>query len=505
MAFPDQDTPGSRLLPGHNRILILYVDDETDLLTLGKLFLERSGEFRVDTMESAREALNSSRIHLYDAIISDYQMPGMDGIIFLKAVREQWGDIPFILFTGRGREEIVIEAINNGADFYIQKGGEPQTLFAELAHKIMQAVRRKQAEQELRRSKERYRCVVNDQTEMIERFTPDGSITFVNEAFRLFNTPDLGLDEIEGKNIHDIMQNGKNFINDELLSSLNLESPTREVETEVITGDKKKYWQLWTVRSLFDEKGNLVEYQLVGRDITRRKEVELALQKSKEKLNLLSEITRHDILNQLNILYALCDFCEMTRNGTPSPIQCIDDIRKCVNIIHQSISFTRDYQMLGNNAPVWQNIEKISRVSAIDNLPGQIVLSIHTGMYEIFADPMLMLVFYNLYDNAKKYGEKISAISVSFKEEHDYGVLVIEDNGTGIPPEMKEEIFQKGVGKNTGFGLFLAREILSITDATIQERGVFGQGARFEIIVPPGMWRKGEAKGIMEKNFPSET
>ncbi|NLD99668.1 MAG: response regulator, partial [Fibrobacter sp.] len=106
-----------------NQISFLYVDDEEELLTIAKLFLERTGEFRVDIAKSAQEVLQSGSLQSYDAIISDYQMPGMNGIEFLKAVRDQDKDIPFILFTGKGREEVVIEAINNGADFYLQKGG----------------------------------------------------------------------------------------------------------------------------------------------------------------------------------------------------------------------------------------------------------------------------------------------------------------------------------------------------------------------------------------------
>ena len=146
-------------LPIHNRISLLYVDDEKDLLLIGKHFLERSGEFIVDTTTSAHEALTSSQVQLYDAIISDYQMPGMDGIGFLKTVREKYGDTPFILFTGRGREEVVIEAINNGSDFYVQKGGDPVSQFAELAHKIKQAVKRKNTDISLRESEEKFRVL----------------------------------------------------------------------------------------------------------------------------------------------------------------------------------------------------------------------------------------------------------------------------------------------------------------------------------------------------------
>jgi len=124
---------------------VLYVDDEPGLLEIGKLFLEKEGEFAVDTLTSAREALDQLNTERYDAIISDYQMPEMDGITFLKQLKASGDATPFIIFTGRGREEVVIEALNEGADFYIQKGGEPKAQFVELANKIRYAVSRRRS------------------------------------------------------------------------------------------------------------------------------------------------------------------------------------------------------------------------------------------------------------------------------------------------------------------------------------------------------------------------
>jgi len=95
-------------------------------------------------------------------------MPEMDGIAFLKKVRTSGNTIPFILFTGKGREEVVIDAINSGVDFYLQKGGDPTAQFAELAHKIRQAVRRKQAERSLYESERRLADIID--------FLPDAMV-----------------------------------------------------------------------------------------------------------------------------------------------------------------------------------------------------------------------------------------------------------------------------------------------------------------------------------------
>jgi DNA-binding response OmpR family regulator len=126
-------------------ISILYVDDDHMLLDIGKLFLEKSGTIHVDIIDSAPQALKKIRMTKYDAIISDYQMPVMDGIQFLKAVRSEHPKLPFIIFTGKGREEVVIEALNNGADHYLQKGGDSKAQFAELIHNIKRSVERKRA------------------------------------------------------------------------------------------------------------------------------------------------------------------------------------------------------------------------------------------------------------------------------------------------------------------------------------------------------------------------
>ena len=132
-----------------NMMNVLYADDERGMLDVGKEFLEMSGKLNVETALSATEALHKMDRHRFDAIVSDYQMPVMDGLEFLRSVRNRDKQIPFILFTGRGREDVVIEACNSGVSCYLQKGGDVAPMFAELENRIEQAVCRRSSEQAL--------------------------------------------------------------------------------------------------------------------------------------------------------------------------------------------------------------------------------------------------------------------------------------------------------------------------------------------------------------------
>ncbi len=399
-----------------------------------KFFSRKTRDLKYQLAVSAVEGLILLKTGNFDVIVSDYQMPEMDGIVFLKSVRKEHGDIPFILFTGKGREDVAIEAINNGADFYLQKGGDPKSQFVELVHKIKVAVDKKRTENQLDESKQRmadiinflpdatfaidlegrviawnraieemtgiqssdilgmgnyahavpfygerrpilldlvlngdteyekkyphitrkeqnliseifiprlyngngaylwfiasplydmkgrvvgaiesirditerkkvetaleaseqqYRNVVEDQNEFICRFSPNGTHVFVNDAYcRYF---ELERDEILGHRFRPMIPVEDQERVSRFFASLTPDRPVDIIEHQIIMPDGSIRWQRWSDRAIFDSYGKITEFQSVGRDITEKKEADLALQESGERYRSLSEAS-HDMI-----------------------------------------------------------------------------------------------------------------------------------------------------------------------------------------------------------------
>jgi signal transduction histidine kinase len=214
-----------------------------------------------------------------------------------------------------------------------------------------------------------------------------------------------------------------------------------------------------------------------------------AFETANKKLNILSNITRHDIFNQLTVLIGYLDLARERISDT-EVINFLEKSENAANTIGRQIAFTKDYQDIGVQAPQWQNIagyvETITSLTPLHDIR----LTVDLGTLEVYGDPMLEKVFGNLVDNSLRHGEHVSVIRFSYKKSHNNELCIVyEDNGTGVSEEDKERIFQKGFGKHTGFGLFLSREILGITGLSIKENGIPGKGARFEITVPEGEFR----------------
>jgi PAS domain S-box-containing protein len=214
------------------------------------------------------------------------------------------------------------------------------------------------------------------------------------------------------------------------------------------------------------------------RDITEQKRAERTIAETTKKIGLLSSITRHDVANQVSILKG---FAKIALMNKPDPVVAglLAKIDAAGSAIARQIEFTKAYQELGMHAPGWHRIRDIIAQQKTEGISLTC-----TCDAEIYADSMIEKVFFNLVDNAARHGKRVTEINVSCERGIEGIIIVVEDNGTGVLSEEKERIFERGYGKNTGFGLFLVREILALTGITIRENGIPGTGARFEISVP---------------------
>jgi PAS domain S-box-containing protein len=212
--------------------------------------------------------------------------------------------------------------------------------------------------------------------------------------------------------------------------------------------------------------------------------ISASLRLANKKLSLLSSITRHDINNQLMGLKMFLGVLE-TEQSDPTLAEYCRKATAAADRIAGMIRFTREYEEIGITAPAWQDCRTIVDTAAHEAPLGKVVVhnDLPAGM-EVYADPLVVRVFYNLLDNAVRYGQKITSIRFSVQQHDGKAVIVCDDDGVGVPADEKERIFDRGFGKNTGLGLALSREILDITGITIKENGTPGTGARFVMMVP---------------------
>jgi len=254
---------------------------------------------------------------------------------------------------------------------------------------------------------------------------------------------------------------------------------------------------------VWDPQGKFSHYEGFVEDITMRREQENEISRKTEELNristalgianrklaLLSSITRHDINNQLTALQGYLGLVTK-KPGDPSGMEYTQKALEASRRISAMIQFTGEYEHIGISVPVWLDCRTLIDTEIHQAPLGKVAVNntLPAGT-EIFGDELITRVFYNLMDNAVRYGGKITTIRFFGEERDGSYVIICEDDGVGVPADEKEQIFERGYGKNTGMGLFLAREILSITGITIRETGEPGKGARFEMVVPKGAFR----------------
>ncbi|MDD3399073.1 MAG: PAS domain S-box protein [Candidatus Methanomethylophilaceae archaeon] len=585
---------------------ILYVDDEPALLELGMTFMESQGGFTVDIADSASAGLEMIGQRSFDAIVSDYQMPEMDGLQLLKHLRAQGNDTPFIIFTGRGREEVAIEALNSGADFYLQKGGNPRAQFAELINMVRQSVQRHRSERlvqeaevnlrnivnsmgdglmvvdtegraisynkaavamagvstpedlhgiriqdfippehlpsfqsffrqacesgnteltrfravnlqgrsiwlestntrtvyegqdallivfrdisdrmelegRLRDSEEKYRSIVESQRDLICRFLPDTTISFVNQTFcRAFG---MTSQELIGRRLMDLLPAEDRLALESILKGVS--SPGDIVSNENVMQSLNGEAMVleWISSGIFDAEGRLTEYQSVGRDTSSFAKAKQSIGVAGKKMQLLCDIARQDIFSRICACRGYLELMETDDGSRPVYAERLEGmLRK----MEKDLEFTEHCEKLRDFNPQWCNIYEMVR----DNIVSGLRIQNDIKNLEVFADPMLDKALQNICTNAEQHGGNAKSMRISHRQQGDDLVIILEDDGVGVREDMKERIFQRCYERRYGYGLFLIREILSITDIGIRETGEFGQGARFELLVPKERYRK---------------
>lgn len=226
------------------------------------------------------------------------------------------------------------------------------------------------------------------------------------------------------------------------------------------------------------------------RDITERRRSEEALREASRKLNLLSSITRHDITNQLLILQGQLLLMKGMAGSPASSEAHRLKAEAAAQRISGMIHFTKEYEEIGVRAPLWQDcrnlIDKVAREVPLG--PVALLNQVPVGT-EVYADPLIAKVFYNLVDNAVRHGRGLTTIHFRAELRDGLQSIICEDDGEGISAEAREHLFERGIGKQHGMGLFLSREILAITSIEIVEKGVPGSGARFILTIPLGAYR----------------
>jgi len=269
-------------------IVVLHVDDDVEFATVATELLEdESDRLVVETAGDVETGLERVDERDFDCVVSDYEMPDRDGIAFLEAVREDHPDLPFILFTGKGSEEVASEAISAGVTDYLEKGGGVDQ-YAILANRIENAVERRRARVRQRQAERRFRAIFDDPDKLISVVDPDGRIRQINDTTMTYVDADredvigepfwetpwwADIDRSEARNLADRVADGEYV----------------EFEIERSPPGRDRYVLSGTVRPVADESGSVVAFVASARDVTEQVQRKRELRRYERMVNTMPE------------------------------------------------------------------------------------------------------------------------------------------------------------------------------------------------------------------------
>ncbi|HOJ95498.1 MAG TPA: PAS domain S-box protein [Methanospirillum sp.] len=358
----------------------------------------------------------------------------------------------------------IIEYMNEKAIF---------TAFVDISERVA-------LEQEIIRREEKFSVVFHEVPNPLMILSEDGIIHDVNYGFEQFFN--MKKDDVVSFSIHDLPFFAA--LNPDLTLPVVEQKKIQDYELTLPGGEKRFVILHYRHIRIGEEKHILVLIQ----DVDTIKRIQNAITQANNQLSILNSVTRHDILNRVMAVISYCDLLRHSITHNPE-LSWLDTIEKAGYDIQTLIEFTRQYQDLGIHPPEWQRIERIMKNRSIQTLLTGISVILPDEPYEIYADTMFEKVLYNLIENSIRHGEKVTEITLSYEKRGPDLILRYTDNGVGIPDEDKSKIFRKGFGKNTGLGLFLIREILSLTGISITEHGMYKSGVIFDMLIPAGSYR----------------
>jgi PAS domain S-box-containing protein len=366
----------------------------------------------------------------------------------------------------------------------------------------------------LQKSEERYRAIVEDQTELVCRYLPDGTITFVNEAFcRYFGKP---REELLGIDLLPFLSTDNLPLNRDLLASLTSNKPVGSLEYPIVGANGASRWLYWTDRAIFDGQGRIIEYAGVGRDTTDRKQAEEALHQAKEAAetanrakSLFLANMSHEIRTPMNAIIGMTHLAKQapTDEKRQHFLQTVQhSAESLLGILNDILDFSKMEagQLQLNSAPfdLHQLLDGI--VATMDEAANENGLKLRLALPDscptvfIGDDLRLRQILLNLVGNAIKF-TSAGAITIGVALENagiDDGKATlhfsVEDTGIGIPPEKQVLIFNifeqadsSYVRKygGTGLGLAICKQLAALMEGRIWVDSGVNVGSTFHFTV----------------------
>jgi PAS domain S-box-containing protein len=485
------------------------VDDEPGILEIAQDFLESDGDITVTTAESASQALSRLKEDTIDVVISDYLMPpGMNSIELLKKLRSEGNSVPFIIFTGRGREEVAMEALNNGAAFYLQKGINIEVQFTELRNMIVQVTERKRAEHALRESEERNRMIVEHAPMIIytARYSGDDLfLTSLNPAFETMTG--WSCTESREKSLCSLIHpDDRPLIREMMHTGPGAGAPhygelrirtkpggffigafvtTPLVSSGTVTGE------LGIVRDITEERRNIILLKDQGDEL---------LEKNKELESFCYSVS-HDLRAPLRIINGYTEIINRQSGSTmPSESrQAIERIKVAGKRMDRIIDDLLRLSRAGRTALVMGEVNLSSLVTTIlNNLSGQQpgrkkVFQVSEGLIACCDRNLIQGALENMLDNSWKYTGNNSETRITFGSVRKDGETwyFIRDNGAGFDAKNAGNLFMPFSRFHTesefpgnGIGLATVKRIIQRHGGLITIESEVGKGTTVLFTLP---------------------